>query len=495
MCRLSYRLSTGECSESGAVVPALCVSRNVATFNQMNGLDLVDFGVGAAQQEQQLANYFFRSGAFRQACSAKTYLVLGAKGAGKSAIFRMLQELQSEIPLLKPPNLWLADEPRLREHSATLKSYGISSAVTLWRFYVCTSIINACLDDLRLPDDLRKSYQRFLVRWGLVREVPTVWQAMKRIKWSVGFGDYAKLEAPSQVGLSVTEIEYVILTTDEWLDTIGVELWLGLDSLDEVSTNGASSDDTEDLSSSLMRAVGELIRLKRIRLKLFFRTDLYRGLTYVNKDHFSTSKLELQWPKEDLAIMLGYRLRVLHPEHSGHPTYAEARAWVDEFFNWPTTGILQSFDELYQLMRDGNDDVLPRDLINFCIGAQKLQDGFNIQGIEKPAPTKLVSPEAIRQAFLQTAASKLSDFLQVYNNFSETYDQLRGSPSRQFNRTELGEAIGKKDPLDAGLVIADLVRVGALAILDDRSVNRSDSFEIPMLYAVALKIGDSHARI
>jgi hypothetical protein len=49
--------------------------------------------------------------------------------------------------------------------------------------------------------------------------------------------------------------------------------------------------------------------------------------------------------------------------------------------------------------------------------------------------------------------------------------------------------------LDAGLVIADLVRVGALGILDNRSVNRSDDFAIPLLYAIALKIGDSHERI
>jgi hypothetical protein len=33
-------------------------------------------------------------------------------------------------------------------------------------------------------------------------------------------------------------------------------------------------------------------------------------------------------------------------------------------------------------MRDGNGNVLPRDLINFCIEAQKLQNSFDIQGIE-----------------------------------------------------------------------------------------------------------------
>lgn len=49
-------------------------------------LENVDFGLGAAQQEQQLKNYFYRSGSFKLACSEKTYLILGGKGAGKSAI-------------------------------------------------------------------------------------------------------------------------------------------------------------------------------------------------------------------------------------------------------------------------------------------------------------------------------------------------------------------------------------------------------------------------
>jgi hypothetical protein len=461
----------------------------------MNPLDQVDFGVGAAHNEQHLADYFYRSGAFQAACSAKTYLILGAKGAGKSSIFRMLQELREEIQLFQPPNLWLPDEPRLRDYAATLRRIGITSAVTLWRFYVATLIIAACLSHPQLPEELKKAYQRFLVRWGLLCEIPTWWQTVKQVKWSVGFKDYAKIEAPADATLTPNEIDYVIVATDQWLNEIGANLWLGLDSLDEVETNGSTHDKAEDLQSGLMRAVGELTRLKRIRFKLFFRTDVYQTLTYVNKDHFSGVKLELRWSKEDLAVMLAHRLHVLHSDHTAAITYPMARKWIDEFFDWPGTGLLKSFDDLYCAMRDGNGDVLPRDLVNFCISAQKLQQSYNIQGIEAAAPSSCISGASIRRAFLQTAESKLNDFLPVFQNFNETYERLRGGQSRTFNRAEFSNAIGKKDPLDANLVIADLVRVGALTILDDKAVNLSDAFEIPLLYAVALRIDKSHERI
>src|SRR5260370_34359799 len=102
----------------------------------MSDLKKIDFGVRASHQEKQLGNYFYRSGSFEQASSDKTYLVLGGKGAGKSAIFRMLEELQREIPIFSEPNVFLKDEPRLRDLWATLQAHGITAKATLWRFYV-----------------------------------------------------------------------------------------------------------------------------------------------------------------------------------------------------------------------------------------------------------------------------------------------------------------------------------------------------------------------
>jgi hypothetical protein len=455
----------------------------------------IDFGIGASQQEKHLADYFFRSGSFEQASSEKAVLILGGKGAGKSAIFRMLGELRNEIPIFSDPNIFLKDEPRLRDLWTTLQTHGISSKATLWRFYIASLVIELCVGHSKLPPALEKEYQRFLVRWGLVREIPTPWQAMKKMKFSVGFGSYFKTEIPPSVPLNTNEIEYVIISAHQWLDSIGAEIWICLDSLDEASCNGPSQGETEELLSSLMRAVGELIRFNRIRLKLFFRTDIYQALTYVNKDHFSGLKLDLQWSKEDLAIMVGHRLQVLHSDFKGALDYPTSKVWIDEVFDWPKNGLLTTFDGLYDTMRDGNGDILPRDMINFCIAAQKFQLAFDIQGVEKPSSDKLISARAIRDAFLRTADSKLNDFLQVFQNFSETYNQLKGSPQSRFNRIDLAKAIGKDDPLDAGLVIVDLVRVGALGIMDNRSVNKSDDFAIPMLYAIALKIGDSSGRI
>jgi hypothetical protein len=452
-------------------------------------LDKIDFGMGAAQQERHLKDYFYRSGSFNSACSDNIYLVLGAKGAGKSAIYKMFKELETDIKIFCKPNLWVGDEPQLRDHWSTLQDNKISSEVTLWRFYVASLIAKCCLEQDNLPEKLSEDYKRFLVRWGLVREIPTKWQSLRLLKFHVGFGDFIKTEMPLKTPLKVTEIDYVIHSADQWIDSIKADLWICLDSLDEVSLNGQTSDDVEQILSNLMKAVAELIRLEHIRFKLFFRADIYSSLTYVNKDHFSALKLELQWSKEDLAIMLAHRLRVLHPEHNGDIIFPISITWIDEVFNWDKNKQPISFANLYDLLKDGNGNVLPRDLINFCIEAKKTQENYNIQGVNPPAGGRLISNKAIQEALRKTATSKIDDFLQVFKNFKETYDQLKGSSSRTFTRNDLAKALGKKDPLDAQLVISDLVRVGALAIKDRKAVHLSDSFEIPFLYALALEIG------
>ena len=156
----------------------------------MSDLDKLDFGLGAAQQEQHLGNYFYRSGAFKLACSDKIYLILGAKGAGKSAIFKMFRELESEIAIFAKPNLCVRDDPLLRDHYATLQTLENASLATLWRFYMASLIADRCLKESDLPEALRRDYGRFLARWGLVREVPTAWQAMKHLRVEVGLGEY-----------------------------------------------------------------------------------------------------------------------------------------------------------------------------------------------------------------------------------------------------------------------------------------------------------------
>jgi ABC-type nitrate/sulfonate/bicarbonate transport system ATPase subunit len=68
-------------------------------------LQKLDFGSGASEFEDNLKDFFYRSISFAQAISEKTFVIVGSKGAGKSAIFRMFGDLQAEVPIFQHPNL------------------------------------------------------------------------------------------------------------------------------------------------------------------------------------------------------------------------------------------------------------------------------------------------------------------------------------------------------------------------------------------------------
>jgi len=172
----------------------------------------------------------------------------------------MFRELESEIAIFAKPNLCVRDEPLLRDHYATLQTLEKASLATLWRFYMASLIADRCLKESDLPEALRKDYDRFLVRWGLVREVPTAWQAMKHLRVGVSLGDYLKTEFPPKAPLAVTEIDYVIYSADEWLESRQCNLWLCLDSLDEASINGRQHDEIEDLLRACLKTQNASIK-------------------------------------------------------------------------------------------------------------------------------------------------------------------------------------------------------------------------------------------
>lgn len=456
-------------------------------------LDDIEFGSISAQQETHLSDYFYRSGAFIQAGDRNTYLVLGAKGAGKSAIYKMLFELKKEIKSFALPHIGIADEPQLRDLWEILISNNLTkSKVNLWKFYFASLLADCLIKDPNFDKIHKKQYQKFLARWGLVQEFPTTWQALRDIKIEVGvnWGVDIKTEFPPKTPLTTNEIDAVINTANAWLRGQGAIVWICLDSLDEVSTNGYSQSHLEELLSDLMRASSEILRLSNIRFKLFFRTDIYNALTYVNKDHFSASKLELKWEKEDLAIMLAHRLVSLHPEHFKNKgiSYALALDWINQLFDWKSSQ-LAGFDDLCIKCMDGNGNVLPRNILLFCIEAKNIQIQFNIQEINLCQGQYLFSGAAINKALQNLATSQLNDFLQIFQNFGRTYSLLRGHHTEKFSRAELSKALNINDHLQAQSNIADLVRVGAIAVKDKKAVNQSDAFEIPFLYALALDIG------
>ena len=119
----------------------------------MNILDWISFGKVSAERDDLLQHYFFDNGVLKRAIeSPSTFLVLGRKGAGKTAVFKHFCDRREQfiaadqllIPLSFEDYNWNIHALLLDEGRAESLAYKQS-----WRFVILTECIRAFAQDFQ----------------------------------------------------------------------------------------------------------------------------------------------------------------------------------------------------------------------------------------------------------------------------------------------------------------------------------------------------------
>lgn len=447
-------------------------------------IDALDLGAGAADHERSLANYFYRNQAFDRACEPEICLILGEKGAGKSAIFLMMKDMSQQIPQLANPNFFMASTANLREHLQLLRSKlsGPASAVTLWKFYF------ASIAALQLLETCSGNEAEFLVKfvkhWEInPQKFPNLFGGTLKIPLKI-----AEVQVGRQAGAGPNplQLQEVFAVANRILAQDSRTLWIALDELDKVAIDGAEGrNHSAELLSALMQTHSELYQLGQIRFKFFIRSDVYEGLTYVDKDHFSNAILRLKWEPEDLAIMLALRIAASAQKIAPALKLADAQDLINGAFQWPIN--VRSFKGLLEELRDGRGSVTPRDLLNFAIKAKENQVRFNAYGTNDPG-TVLISSAAVEKGLEEASNAKLNDFLTTFPELHRKFQNLQGHSSTKVTQKELQKLLNLKDKLDFDLAIEDLWRVGAIGKEGEKPVHLTEIFVVPPIYRRALNL-------
>jgi len=451
---------------------------------KLPGIDALDLGAGAADLERSLANYFYRNQAFDRACDPQVCLVLGEKGAGKSAIFLMMNEMSQQIPQLANPNLFKASTANLREHFQLLRSKlsGPASAVTLWKFYFASIAALMLLDTCSGSD--AEFLMNFVRHWELnAQRFPSLIATTLRIPLKAA---ELQIGRPPGGALNPLQLQEVFAVANRILAKDAKILWIALDELDKVAIDGVESrNHSSELLSALMQTHSELYQLGQIRFKFFIRSDVYEGLTYVDKDHFSNAILRLKWEAEDLAIMLALRIAASTEKPTASLKLADAHELIDAVFQWPTS--VRGFRGLLEELRDGRGSVTPRDLLNFAIKARENQIRFNMYGTND-AGLALISGTAVERGLVEASDAKLSDFLTTFPELHRRFQNLRGHSSAKIPQKDLQKLLNLKEKLDFDLAVEDLWRIGAIGKEGEKPVHLTETFVVPPIYRRALHL-------
>ena len=485
-----------------------CAGNGVNVMDAREVLESLTFGSVDSESEDDLDRLFVRTGDFDKFLKKNVWLVLGAKGTGKSALFELFAKFESTAR-------GLSGEALNDVVIATGTGFGDLSEITtediqglkesnenfdhdrLWRLYIAVkaglalknghTVPAGPLKELLVSNNERKDYR--------------IGPLLKDL-WRQAIGD-----PPDKIsikGIRVDarkkkrQLDVIALLQDvnSVLASEGKVLWLLFDKVDEIW-----SDNKAERRKSLSRLIEVVMYVRRsfpaIQPKILLRTDIWQELDFTNKDHLTDKCIELSWTRKQLSDLLVKRAIQSELAHR----WVSSRVPEVEnclFENWTSeerSKVLESIfpataypgereaaimDWIVERVKDGRGTVLPRDAINIANYAAEYQRS---EALEPGNPT-LISRDAIRRAFSKASEVRCNSFLAEFPELHEHFRRFAGQTKAEFSREELLDLMKGLKPRNDEL-LERLYEIGVVRP-DTGRVLTASSYQIPRLYRSGL---------
>lgn len=448
------------------------------------------FEAATAQELEpaNIPNIFQRTEDFPKFLSERTWLIRGAKGTGKSLLFRLFVEqpeaakklAESEVDLTKVDFISGHGQPRLGGtilESGDLASYEEQAGKSEWHnFWLNYALLQMChaRSELRLIPGLDGD----LVALSAEHNPSHA----SIVSWLVG-----RSQSPAAKPQAGDELRAI----DRWLQENNQRVWLLYDELD--AGFGSSQQDNARRRRALEALLAWWLEsgtsLKRIIPKIFLREDIWSQLNFTNQAHYSGRALQLRWEEPDLWRLvlrqalkssdtlkqyleqeLGVtveRLNTIGQEQlrkSLYPLWGErmGRTKKAYTYNWIRTRIA-----------DGQKNCFPRSLILLLQKAVELEQEFSTEY----SPDIILRPKALTDAFPHVSQRRVEEVRNEYPELETYLNRLQGERS-PIDADRLGE-IWNLEASELASRIKEMVEAG---ILTERTRPKDPP---PRVYAVA----------
>ncbi|MDJ0772771.1 MAG: AAA family ATPase [Mastigocoleus sp. MO_167.B18] len=466
------------------------LATNTNIFNRTDILNELRFDAATAQEleAKNIPNIFQRTEDFPKFLSNKNWLIRGAKGTGKSLLFRLFveqpdkakEQAHYEVNLSNVDFIAAHGQPRLRGpilESSDLASYEQQVGEDNWSiFWINYALLQLCH---ALPDlNLLNSLDRELLTLS-AKDDP---QHSPIVSWLV-----ERTQSPQAASQATDELRSI----DRWLRDNKKVVWLLYDELDAGfgSTNKDYIRRRKALEALLAWWLESGTSLKSIVPKIFLREDIWNQLNFTNKGHYTGRSLQLRWDETDLwRVVLRQalkssktlsefleqkfgvnvaRLNVINLEQLRTSLYT---LWGERMgrtkkaytYNWVRTRIA-----------DGQKNCFPRSLILLLQEAVKREKYFSTEYSSEI----VLRPKALIDAFPYVSQQRVDEVRNEYPELVEYLNKLQNERS-PIDENRLSEIWGIKD-VELALRIKDMVDAG---IFKERS-RPNDS--PPRVYAIA----------
>ena len=464
----------------------------------------LDFGSVDAESEKELAKRFVQTQGFKSIADENTLVILGPKGSGKSAIFRLFTDyieetkdiLSSEFPenthIIKATG---GDDVRsINDRTlGELMREDDFSYERFWRVYIGLKTASKLGKEgyssngelgsvLRAFDEQRD--------WRVIPAFKTLWQKIVGDPPSEGHISYGKFSIQFNSSKSL-DIGRLLEEEQKILEENGETVWLMLDRIDELRTKNLT--ERRELLEALFRTQIDFIgRFDNIRLKIFLRTDIWKELNFTNKSHISDKMIRLEWSNGQLLKLINKRMLQNESIRKGieqslstdtnvsdmekYDKYTQEKIFYSVFEDQVYSGKREAdlFDWLTKRIRDGHGGKYPRELISFCNHARKLQLRH-----EDDCEEKLIAGLRVRDAYEKVSTQRVDTYLSEFPDLNEHFKRFDGRNKYKFSHAELLNIFDDLEPKPDD-AIRRMVDIGFFE--ENRNDDDTREYEIPRLY-------------
>jgi len=472
-------------------------------------LKALNFGKVDSESEEDLDKVFIQTDDFSKFVKPDTFVVIGAKGSGKSALFRLFSRHEASArkmaedggnsltDVLTISSYGFKDIPNMDspEIFAKMKSldFNFQSAWSIYFAYKLVyclhekySIISGELSERILKSDEQVKDNRLL---GIIRRV-----------YNKLIGDVPEIESISFRDFSIRVSKNkkivaldVIKEINDYLAKSNKSVWILIDKVDEMFSDEPDFR-KKCIEGLFITLIDYIARFSCIKLKIFLRSDIWSELNFVNKSHITDKQVKLDWADNDLCALLVKRACASEKIKRWVLTKARLSKIDDNFEKC----FYQIFDEkaypgqreskmlsyMINHCQDGLDIACPREMIIFATESCEKERESLHSDVEEF--NYLISGLSARDAFPVVSRVKVESYLSEFPRFKRHFDRFEGQQKTSFSREELLDLMKGLDPSDDSM-IRQLFDIGIIRP-NTKNVLAAKTFEIPRIYRPGLGI-------
>lgn len=475
----------------------------------MDKLEIVNnlyFGNVDSESEGDLDKIFIQTNDFDKFLDEKTSVVIGAKGAGKSALFRLFAYYESEARKMsnnKLANVILIsgtgfkDIPNMDDSTifSDMRDDNIDFQAA-WNIYIMYKLVYQLYkqEHIVASDNCKK----LLIKEGLIKDERLIGKLIRIYEKLIG-------EAPNVDEISFSDFSVkisknkkassnqVLKEINDKLEQKGKKVWILLDKIDELFSD-KSEIRVKCIEGLFLALIDFQSRYSNIKLKIFVRSDIWSELNFVNKSHLADKQVKLEWNSYDLKKMIVKRgcLNDKIKEYvrvEGGIQDIEGR--IDAVFDLlfakkPYSGSREALtiNHMIDRIEDGQGGRYPRELINFCnesVNSEK--ETMRISGVSGSMPP-VITGNSILKAFPVVSKNKVQTYLSEFGALREHFKRFEGQTKATFTKAELLDLMRGLQP-EGDDMLRQLYETGILRP-NTSSIIASANYEVPRLFRIGL---------